>query len=271
MKNFRLKRIHILLAGLVLSAGVVVLFFFMSAKPLLKLNADLQKQIEEQQVIAAGQAKADRDKAAAEAMAAEVKAKCAQIAKTRMPKFTYIDQKSDDIAAMIDMWTFAQRETAVMDEWFQSTGAMVSGYSFNSWAGTGLQTQSLLNQPALPAVTWNLSVTVKNYADLQRWLLTLPHAPRLLVLNSVTIPSGRAPGQPLTADVSVTLYEWAQGVSGVAAPAATGAERGGAAAGGGAAGGAGMGRGGAGGGMLRGGAGGATGRGAGMGRGRGGG
>ncbi len=54
-------------------------------------------------------------------------------------------------------------------------------------------------------------MTVKNYADLQRWLLTIPKAPRLMVLNSVTIPGGRPPEGSLTADVSVTLYEWLKG------------------------------------------------------------
>ena len=67
MKNFRVKRMHVLLAGLPLSAGVVVLFLFMFAKPLQDKAARLDKQVADQQVIAARKSKADRDKKEAEA------------------------------------------------------------------------------------------------------------------------------------------------------------------------------------------------------------
>ncbi len=71
-----------------------------------------------------------------------------------------------------------------------------------------------------------------------RWLTTIPKAPRLMVLQSVTIPGGRAPEEPLTANVTVTVYEWLRG-PGMAAGAGPGGGPAGGPGGGGAPGGGG--------------------------------
>ncbi len=118
--------------------------------------------------------------------------------------------------------------------------------------------------------SWNLSVQVRDFASLLKWLEKLPTAPRFMVMQSVTIGGPRQPGQPLNASVPVVLYEWTKAAqtalqTPVVAPAAVG-ETGGAgagpAAGGGRGGGRGMrgGRGGGGGGRgMRGGGGGGRG------------
>ena len=207
MKRFRITRLHILVAGLLLSAGVVALFVFMFVKPLKQTIADTQGQIDKLQETIKQMPKYQADLAQATADKAVVESKYDAIQKARMPSFPF---KGDDLASMMYMWDFSAKEYALMENWFNSTGALaVTGYDFPSW-GFNIPTDRL-NASALPMQTWTLSVTVKDLADLGRWLQTIPKAPRLMALQSVTIPSGRGPEEPLTAQVIVNVYEWLQG------------------------------------------------------------
>ena len=185
MKQFRIKRIHVMLVGAVLSIGVVVLLFFMSIKPLNQTIAKTQKKIDDLEPTIRKARKVQTDLVNEKATEIRVNVAFDEIMKTRMPQFPY---KDDDLASMMYMWDFADKEMSLMARWFASTGAVVTGYSFDSW-GFDVPT-ARLNQPALPALNWNLAVVVKDYADLQRFLKKIPEAPRLLVLQSVTIPGG---------------------------------------------------------------------------------
>jgi len=241
VKQFRIKRIHVLAAGLAVAAAVVVIFLMSFIKPLQKDIGKVQKQITGEQTVADQRSAAEKELAEQKATKVKVDADYDKIVKARMPKFPL---DLDPIAQMMYMWHFPQKEGELIDRWFRSTGAPVSGYSFPAYT-TSLPN---LNVPFLAPLNWNLAITVKDLPELYRWLALLPKAPRFLQLNSISVGGARAPGQPLNANVSVTLYEWVQGAGGgAAAPAAGG--------GGGAAGGGGGGRGRGGGGGGRGGGG----------------
>lgn len=217
MKRFRIQRLHVLLVGLLLSAGVVVLFVFMFITPLRKTIKTTKDEIAKQQEIIDQRQPYEQQLRSAQEEKLRVDAAYDAVMHARMPTFPF---KPDELASSYFMWDFAARETGLMDDWFRRTGAQVTGYSFPTWPA--LTPTSTLEQAALPPLTWNLSVTVRDYADLQRWLLTIPKAPRLMALQSVSIPSARGPGQPLTANVQVIVYEWlaGPGLGAVSAPAA---------------------------------------------------
>ena len=250
MKQFRIKRIHVLAAGLVVSAVVVIVFFTAFIKPLQAEIGKIEKVVAAEEGVAAQRSAAEADLAKQETLSKQVKAKYDRIVETRMPKFP---QDLDPIGQMEYMWHFPQMEGQTIDRWFRSTGAPVSGYGFPAWPTSPPD----LNVVMLPPLTWNLSITVKDLPDLWRWLRLLPKAPRFLQVNSISVGGARSPGQPMNANVSVTLYEWVKGAEGGGGAAAAGGRGGaGGAAGGGARGGAGRGGGGAGGRGGRGGRGG---------------
>jgi hypothetical protein len=221
-----------------------------------KVNDDA---LANKQYVEQNEPKAKKALLAAEAQEAIVKGQFDKIMKTRMPANADF---SDPLAGMFKLWTFPREEGMVIDKWFKSSGAEVSGYSFPAY---GSQVDlNLPNVKVMPPLNWNLTVQTRDFSSLMKWLEKLPKAPRFLVMGSVTVGGPRQPGQPLTASVPVTLYEWTKAAqtaldAPVAAPAAGGA------AGAGAAGAAGAAGGGMGGGGMGGGGRGAGGRGGGMG------
>ena len=254
MKNLRLTRVQVGIAGPVVMIGIVIVCWLAFFRP---MNAELTKtnqNAEEQETYA----KANRPKFQGELDSATdqktiVKSQFDKIMETRMPKVDL----SDPIAGMFRLWRYPREEGMLMDRWFKSSGAEVSGYSFPGF------TTSLAdpNVKVLGPYQWNLSVQVRDFPSLLKWLVKIPKAPRFLVMQSVTIGGPRQPGQPLTASVPVTLYEWTKAaetsLEATVAPAAAAGGAGGAA--GPAGGGGGMGgggRGGMGGGMGGGGRGG---------------
>ena len=256
----RITRIQVLAVWVILVAAVALLFFFMFITPQRKAIGSTNDLAVAAETEAAKRPAAEKALEAAKKAEAEVTVKYQKILDTRMPKLDF----SDPIASTVRMWDFADEEQALMDRWFASTGARVSGYGFNGW-GTAMPANfPRSDMPQLDPQNWNLTVEVRDFPALLDWLLKLPQAPRFMVMQTVTISGPREAGQPLVASVPVTLYEWTGVLPlSVGAAAATGAA--GAAAGGAGAAGAAGGRGGMGGG--RGGMGGGRG---GMGGGRGG-
>lgn len=250
----RINRIQVAIAGLVVAVGLALLFIMLFARPLQTKIKRAEGERDEYAAYAATRPAVEKKLKEAQDTEKKVNANYKKILDTRMPKLDL----NDPIAATMRMWDFPDKEQAVMDRWFASTGARVSGYSFPQW-GTAMPS-SFPNSEArmLDPLNWNLTVEVKDFPALMDWLLTIPKAPRFMVMHSVSIQGPRQPGQPLVAQIPVTLYQWT-GVepARMAAPAAAGGE-GGAGGGmgrGGMRGGGGMGRGGmrGGGGMGRGG------------------
>ncbi len=201
MRQLRLTRIQVAAAGLAVAVGIVAILFFMFAKPALatiaKKNADAEAT---EQQVRTQRPQAEEALRAAQVEEVRVRKRYDDIMKNRMPDVSFEDR----LAAMIRLQSFDTQELAVIESWFNSTGAEVTGYSFPTF-GTDLPDPSAR---VLPALTWNLSVTVKDFPTFLTWLEKLPKAPRFLRLNSVNLPGMRQPGTPFTAAVSVTLYEW---------------------------------------------------------------
>ncbi len=230
----RITRIQVAIAWLVLVVGIALLFFIMLIQPQRKAIQGTEEQAAAAELEAAKRPSAEKELAAAQAAEVEINAKYDNIMKERMPKLDF----SDPIASTVRMWDFAGEEQALMDRWFASTGARVSGYSFPTWGANMPGSFPDPSRQMLDPLTWNLTIEVKDFNGLLDWLLKLPKAPRFMVMQTVTIGGPREAGQPLVAQVPVTLYEWTgvlpQGGGAAPAPAA-GAARGAAApAGGGA-------------------------------------
>jgi hypothetical protein len=256
VKQFRLKRIHVLAAGLVVSAAVAMLFFTMFIKPLQKSIKTTKTQTAAEQEVASQRASWEKQLEAAKAEERRVNARFERIMDTRMPKLQPFETK-DNLAGEFFFWDFPRQEARVVDEWFRNSGAQVSGYSFPAWP-TNLPD---LSMKVLPPLNWNLTVTVKDFPAFQKWLLKLPHAPRFITMNGpIAIPGPRNPGDQLTVSVPVTLYEWTPAAAATAPAPAVAADTsggmGGGMGGGGMRGGGGGMRGGGGGGMRGGGGGG---------------
>jgi len=231
---------------LAVAVGIVAIFFFMFIKPawvaIAKTNADAEA-IEQQ--VRTQRPQAEAALKAAQVEEVRVRKGYDDIMKNRMPAVSFEDR----LASMIRLQSFDTEELAVIAAWFNSTGAEVSGYSFPPF-GTDLPNPATR---VLPALTWNLSVTVKDFPAFLEWLEKIPKAPRFLRLNNVNLPGMRQPGTPFTAAVSMTLYEWIKASPRAAAGAAAAGAQTGAGAGGR---GGGQGRGGRGRGGRRGGGGG---------------
>ena len=254
----RITRIQVAVVWLVLTVGIALLFFIMFIQPQRKKIVSTEDQAAAAEKIAAQRPAAEKELAAANAADVEINAKYQKITDGRMPKLDF----SDPIASILRMWDFAGEEQALMDKWFASTGARVSGYGFPGWGTSMPASFPNPNVQMLDPQNWHLTVEVKDFPALLDWLLKLPKAPRFMVMQTVTVGGPREAGQPLIAQVPVTLYEWT-GVlpAGGAAPAPSVRAGGGGRRGGGGRGG--MGRGGRRGGGGRG----AMGRGGGGGRG----
>jgi hypothetical protein len=248
----RITRIQVAIVWLVLLVGIALLFQIMFIGPQRKNIQQTEEAAEAAQVIADQKPSAVKALAEAKATEAEVNVKFQKIMSDRMPKLDL----SDPIAATVRMWDLADEEQALMDRWFASTGARVSGYGFPGWGTSMPGSFPSADLQMLDPLNWNLTVEVRDFSQLLDWLLKLPKAPRLMIMQSVTIQGPREAGQPLIAQVPVTLYQWtgvlpeSGGAGAAAGEQATGA--------GPAAGGRGGVRGGRGG--VRGGRGGSTGR-----------
>jgi len=219
----RITRIQVLGVWVILVAAVALLSFFMLITPRRKAIGSTNDQAAAAEAEAAKKPAAERALEAAKKAEAEVNRTYQKILDTRMPKLDF----SDHIPSTVRMWDFADEEQRLMDKWFASTGARVSGYGFPTW-GTAMPANfpTPPNMPMLPAQNWNLTVEVKDFAALLDWLLKLPKAPRFMQMGSVTIGGPREAGQPLVAQIPVTLYEWTGVLSqtgGAAAAAAGGA------------------------------------------------
>ncbi len=222
----RISRIQVLIVWLVLTVAVAAVFFIMVINPQRKKIAQTEEAAAAAESAAAGRASAQKALDDAKAAETVVNGKYDKILRDRMPKLDF----SDPIASTIRMWDFADEEQRLMDRWFASTGARVSGYSFPTWGTAMPASFPDPNMTMMPPQNWNLTVECKSFPDFLNWLLKLPKAPRFLVMGAVTIGGPREAGQPLIAQVPVTLYEWTgvlpAGAASSAAAGAAGAEGG---------------------------------------------
>jgi hypothetical protein len=239
----RITRIQVLVAGAAIIAGVAIIFSLVLIKPQLQDIAATLDIAEADRAFAAGYNQRVEARDAAQAEEERITAEWDTIMETRMPEIDL----SDPIAATLRLWDLPAEEETLMTRWFDSSGAVVTGYSFPTWgtAMPGSFPRSDLKN--LNRLDWTLTVQVDSFQDLLEWLKKLPDAPRFMVMHSVTIQGSHGPDDPLVATVPVELWQWT-GVepTGGGATAATTATGAGAAGGAGAAAG---GRGGRGGGM----------------------
>lgn len=234
MRQFRLTQIQVLGAGAAVIVGIALLFLFMfifpMSKKIAKTNTNAQGIEDENRT---ARPKAEKALAEAKRLEVEVTKKYDEIFEKRMPKVNL----SDRITGMLELaYDVPRREGLLIERWFNSTGAQVSGYSFPSFSTTNLPDP---NMTALPELNWNLSVTARNLPHFLEWLQTFPKAPRLMEVTGISLPGMRQPGTPFQAGVQVRLYELlkpspAAAASAAAAAAAAAAQQaGGTGAGGG--------------------------------------
>ena len=248
MKQMRLTRLQVGIAGLAVMVGLAALFLLAFIRPLKAQIKTTNENAQTQDSYARTNGpKAEKDLAQAKQREAVVMARFDSIMENRMPSVNL----TDPIAGMFRLWRLPREEGVLIDNWFRSSGAVVSGYSFPAFPSTPADSSIKV----LPAQSWGLSVQVRDFPQLLEWLQKIPKAPRFMVMQSVNIQGPRQPGQPLMASVPVVLYEWtAEAEKAVkaqaSAPAAAGAAAPGAPA---APGGAGMRGGGMRGGGMRGG------------------
>ncbi len=217
----RITRIQVAIAWLVIAAGLAVVFVIMFITPQRKKIQQVAEARDAAQTAAAKRPSYEKALADAKAAAAGVNAKFDKIMTERMPKLDF----SDPIAATVRMWDFQDEEQRLMDRWFASTGARVSGYGFQGWGTAMPASFPRADIQMLDPQNWNLTVETKDFPTFLDWLLKLPKAPRFMVMGNITVSGPREAGQPLIASVPVTLYEWTgvlQG-GGAAAAAATAA------------------------------------------------
>jgi hypothetical protein len=244
VKQFRLTQIQVLGAGAAVIVGIALLFLFMFILPMSK---KIGKTNENAQGIEDGN-RTDRPKfqkelAEAKRLEVEITKKYDEIFEKRMPKVDL----SDPITGMLELaYDVPRREGLLIERWFSSSGAQVSGYSFPGFSTTSLPDP---NMTALPQLNWNLSVVVRDLPQFLSFLQTFPKAPRFMEVTGVSLPGMRQPGTAFQAGVQVRLYELlkpspAAAKAAAAAAAAAAAQQAGAAGVGGGAGGAGGGFGG---------------------------
>jgi hypothetical protein len=224
VKQIRLTRIQVLIAGAAIAVGLAVLFFLFFIRPVNTRTNRINGWAAEEEEVAARLSTVRAQLATAEEEERVVTASYDEIMETRMPDISL----EDPIVAMFDLWHLPAEEGEVIQRWFTSTGARVDGYSFPAF-GTVPPPQ---DWRILPPLNWTLSVQVEDFPTLLEWLQKIPEAPRFLELHTVTIQGSRQPGQPLTASIPVTMYLWTKGYQAVVvAAAAEGGEGGGRAGG----------------------------------------
>jgi len=201
VRQFRLTQLQVLIAAGAVAVGIVGLFFFAFIKPQRSTIARTNANAQSKEEFAQNNRRVFEKKLAdAKVMEKEILAKYDAIMKNRMPDVSLKDR----MTTMFDLWDLPRKEGPVLERWFASTGAVVTGFSFPAF-GT---TPPPPGMRMLPPLSWNLSVTVKDFPAFLKWLEKLPKAPRFLVLNNISLPGMRQPGTPFTANISVTLYEW---------------------------------------------------------------
>jgi len=228
----RITRIHVLIVGLALAVGVAVLFLIVLIPPRKQELSRILGRAEEAEAYAAKRPSVEQNLESEQKRETEVTQKYKDILDHRMPKIDL----TDPITATMRLWDLPAEEEGLMARWFASTGAQVSGFAFQTWPTAMPSSFPDPNMRILPPLNWNLSVQVKDFPALMEWLRKLPKAPRFMVLQSVTIQGYHQRGQPLLANVPVTLYEWTgvepaavaavAGTEGAAASPARGAGRG---------------------------------------------
>jgi len=202
VKQMRLTRVQVLIVGGALAIAIGVVFFLALIRPqraaIKQTTADAQYNRDE---VSKRGPQAKRDLEQAQQREAVVTARFDQIMKTRMPEVDL----SDPIAGMIRLWRLPREEGTLLDRWFRSIGALsVSGYSFPAFPSQRADPSLRV----LPPLNWTLTFQVRNFPELLELLPKLTKAPRFMVMHSVTVAGPRDPGQPLTATIPVTLYEW---------------------------------------------------------------
>jgi len=233
MRQLRITRVQVGIAGLVLAVALAALFGILFIRPLQANTQQIKVNTEAEETEAAKRSSVEGELAEAKLEEARIAAEYDGIMETRMPEVSL----ADPVAAMMRLWDLPREEGLLIDKWFAGSGGRVSGYGFPAFPTT-LPNQS---QRVLDPLNWNLRVEVNDFQALLRWLQKVPEAPRLMLIRGLTIQGSRQPGQPLTVDVPVTMYLWTQDYVGTAVAAApqvgAGAGRGGARAGAGAGGG----------------------------------
>jgi len=199
----RITRMQVLIVGVSLLVGISAIFYLIFMRPMADRIDNMTKAAEASEAVAATKPQEEAKLAAAQEREQQVNAQWQEIMDTRMPKVDL----SDPIAATLRMWDFPEEERKVIADWFDSSGAVVTGYGFPEW---GRAMPSSFPNPEMvhfDPQNWNLTVTVKDFPALCEWLLKLPEAPRFMVMSTVTIQGPRQPGQSLVAQVPVTLWE----------------------------------------------------------------
>jgi len=200
----RITRIQVLIGGVVLIAGVAILFLLSIIRPQWAAISKAVDDTEYWRAEAAGRPKLEQDLLDAHEQGAVVTEKYQEILDTRMPNIDL----SDPIAATLRMWDLYEEEQDVVSRWFNSSGAQVIGYGFPTWP-TGMPSSfPPSDMVMLQPQSWNLTVQVKDFPKLLEWLQKIPEAPRFMVMQSVTIQGSHSPDDPLQATVPVTLYQW---------------------------------------------------------------
>jgi uncharacterized membrane protein YgcG len=216
----RITRIQVAVVWLVVVVAIALLFVIMFIGPQRKKIQGAEQQRDAAQEVAVQRPAAEKAFKQAQAAEIEVTEKYQKIMDERMPKLDF----NDPIASTIRMLDYGDEEQSLMDRWFASTGARVSGYGFPQFGASMPGSFQNPDREQLDPLNWNLTVEVKDFPELLDWLLKLPKAPRLMVLQTVTIQGPREAGQPLVAQVPVTLYEWTGVLPQASAAAVAGAE-----------------------------------------------
>jgi hypothetical protein len=200
----RVSRVQVAIAGIAVLAGIAVVFLFVFIRPQRAAIGTATTQAEASEEYAAKRPAVEAQIEQAKATEEEVNAKYEKILDERMPKLDF----TDPITGTLRMLDLPEEELRVMDEWFASTGARVTGYSFPGWGTNMPGSFPDTTRLTLDPLSWNLTVEVEDFPALLEWLLKIPEAPRFMELQSVTVQGPRNPGQPLVVQVPVTLYQW---------------------------------------------------------------
>jgi len=214
----RITRIQVLVAGAAVIAGVAILFLLVLINPQMKTIATTLSAAEVNREFAQGYDQRVEARDAATADEERITADWDEIMETRMPKIDL----GDPVTATLRLWDLPAEEEALMTRWFDSSGAVVTGYSFPTWPTAMPSSFPRSEMKNLAPLNWTLSVQVDSFPQLLEWLKRLPEAPRFMEMQSVTIQGSHGPDQPLAASIPVTLWQWT-GVEPTARPAATGA------------------------------------------------
>ena len=212
MKQLRVTRVQVGIAGLVLAVAIAALFGILFIRPLVAKTEQTKANTEAEETEAAKRGSVEKKLAEATLEEARISEDYDGIMESRMPKVSL----ADPVAAMMRLWDLPREEGLLIDKWFAGSGARVSGYGFPAFPTT-LPNQS---RRVLDPLNWNLRIEVRDFQALQRWLQKIPEAPRLILIRGLTIQGSRQPGQPLMVDVPVTMYLWTQDYVGTAVAAA---------------------------------------------------